>query len=363
MGTGSSGTDVAGYQGPNALPQDQFGPAPTGGMDPSAFPMTPAPMGPPGTTPSQSPIEPNTYRPANTMFPQTQSPINQPQMSPFNPATAPPLGGAPMPTETAPPTTDPFAVPARLPTPPGVFVSHQAGFDPGVTDQTLGQFPMAGLAMPSPAGGAPKPAMPNTSYGGATRGPTPISNGFSPTQGAPTLGMSPVMGALAASAGMGGAAQSGFAHGPAPTPPQMGAMNPATFAGLAGLSSRFTPQGGQFSGAAHGAPGMPLPIRKPILPPLLSPPPTVGGAPDKSGAASSAVTSQVQAAAAAKSAQAKIASQQAAMQSIGAMSAMNALSSLANSGGAMAGLYKDLNYGMNIGFGGSMGGGGSFGGL
>jgi hypothetical protein len=341
MGTGSTGTDVAGYQGPNALPQNQFGPAPVGGMDQSAFPMT---AGPPGTFPSQSPIEPNTYRPANTMFPQTMSP-KPPQMSPFNPATAPPLGApTPQPPQAAAPQ-NPYAVPARLPTPPGIFVSHQAGFDPN-QDMTSTGYTSASAYAPS-----------------APSAPSALSRGFSPTQ-APTIGMSPVMGALAASAGMGGAAQSGFAHGPTPAPTSPGVgFNPATFAGL---KAAFTPQGGQFSGMSHNIPGMPLPIRKPMLPPLISPPTPASADPGKSGSSGvQQAQSAQQAAMAAKSAQAKIAAQQAAMQSIGAMSAMNALSSLANSGGAMAGLYKDLNYGMNIGFGGGPGGGlsGGFGGM
>jgi hypothetical protein len=117
--------------------------------------------GPPGTV--ADPTQPNTYRPANTMFPQTQSPIQPPQppMSPFNPATAPALGAPsapPMSQEamTSPNAmTDPFAVPSPLSTPPGIDTTHWAGFDP-VQQMTNTGWPTASAYAP-PVGGAPAP--------------------------------------------------------------------------------------------------------------------------------------------------------------------------------------------------------------
>jgi hypothetical protein len=225
--------------------------------------------GPPGTV--ADPTQPNTYRPANTMFPQTQSPIQPPSppMSPFNPATAPPLGGAPMSPEAMQSPnamTDPFAVPPPLTTPPGIDTTHWAGFDP-VQQMTNTGWPTASAYAPT-VGGAPAPVGmglptpnpmgPERMYGGLPT-PNPMSGGFNPTQ-APTVGGAPeqtTMGVqnLANAYGFGAASPIGGYSpmqfkGGASNPVSMGSQqyggseyNPATFAGTG-----FTPQGGAFAG-------------------------------------------------------------------------------------------------------------------
>jgi hypothetical protein len=220
---------------PPGLPQASFNGVSTP-YQPGPYPSTAQLGGPPGTVPSST--DPNTYLPSSL---QKQSSINQPPMSPFDPATAPPLGAPSMPSSA-----------------PGINVAGQQGFP---TDMTtgIGGWPTAStgmtpmgeppqmFGMPSIAGtptfaGAPSvgpmvsptapplptpnPMGPERLYGGLPDQNPLGSSRFDPTAGAPTLG-APTLGAPtlgAPSSASGGVMPPGMA--PWMSSPQVSPLSP-----------------------------------------------------------------------------------------------------------------------------------------